>query len=240
MTAIPKEGFAFEGWYVDGENVSADSAYRFCVHADVALTARFTDAPPTPPTPPTPAEPEEPAGSNRTIITILIAAIGLVVLLMIVLILVSVKRKPSKAVEEIPVVRKQPADRKESEPDEISEERITEDRITDDKGKQCGLIQITNGSMNGFMVPIKNKETLFLGKDPKFAQIVFSSDYKNVSRLHCTVMYDAKTNRYFVTDTSTNGTFLMGKQRLEKGKRTPVSANTMLIPANESCTVLLG
>ena len=240
VTAIPKEGFAFEGWYVDGENVSADSAYRFCVHADVALTARFTDAPPTPPTPPTPAEPEEPAGSNRTIITILIAAIGLVVLLMIVLILVSVKRKPSKAVEEIPVVRKQPADRKESEPDEISEERITEDRITDDKGKQCGLIQITNGSMNGFMVPIKNKETLFLGKDPKFAQIVFSSDYKNVSRLHCTVMYDAKTNRYFVTDTSTNGTFLMGKQRLEKGKRTPVSANTMLILANESCTVLLG
>ena len=240
VTAIPKEGYAFEGWYVGEKNVSADSVYRFCVHEDVVLTARFTDAQSAPTAPAAQDEPGEPSGSNRTIITILIAAIGLVVLLLIVMILVSVKRKPANAVEEIPVARKQPTDRKEPEPDEISEERITEDRITDDKGKQCGLIQITNGSMNGFMVPIKDKETLFLGKDPKFAQIVFSSDYKSVSRLHCTVMYDAKTNRYFVTDTSTNGTFLMGKKRLEKGKRTPVSANTMLILANESCTVLLG
>lgn len=114
------------------------------------------------------------------------------------------------------------------------------DQITEDTECSTGFIQVTNGSMNGFSVPIKDGETLYLGKDPKFANLVFTSDYKNVSRMHCAITFDAKANRYFVTDSSSNGTYLISKKRFIKGKRTPVNMNTVLILANDECTVLLG
>lgn len=102
-----------------------------------------------------------------------------------------------------------------------------------------GVIQITNGSLNGFSVPIKDGETLYLGKDPKHSNLVFTSDYKSVSRMHCSVTFDAKANKYYVIDNSLNGTYLVNKERLIKGKRTPVSINTVLLLANDECTVLL-
>lgn len=114
------------------------------------------------------------------------------------------------------------------------------DRITEDTERSTGFIQVTNGSMSGFSVPIKDGETLYLGKDPKVSNLVFTSDYKNVSRMHCAVTFDAKANRYFVTDSSSNGTYLISKKRLIKGKRTPVNINTVLILANDECTVILG
>lgn len=112
--------------------------------------------------------------------------------------------------------------------------------ITEESESGTGFIQITNGSMNGFSVPIKDGETLYLGKDSKFANLVFTNDYQKVSRMHCTVTFDAKTKKYYVTDCSSNGTYLIGKKRLVKGKRTPVNKNTVLILATDECTVLLG
>lgn len=113
-------------------------------------------------------------------------------------------------------------------------------QITENTEKSAGFIQVTNGSMAGFSIPIKDKETVYLGKDAKFANLVFTNDYTNVSRMHCSVTFDAKANRYFVIDSSSNGTYLINKKRLEKGKRSPVSVNTVLILANDNCTVLLG
>ncbi len=101
------------------------------------------------------------------------------------------------------------------------------------------IIQVSGGSMNGFEVPIMDGETLYLGKDPKIANIVFTSDYKNVSRMHCTITFDLKTNKYYVTDCSSNGTYLAGGDRLTKGKRTAVGINTTLILANNDCVVIL-
>ena len=114
------------------------------------------------------------------------------------------------------------------------------DQITEDADRRTGFIQVTNGTMNGFSVPIKDGETLYLGKDPKFSNLVFTADYRNVSRLHCAVTFDAEAKRYYVTDSSSNGTYLIGRKRLIKGKRTPVNTNTVLILANDECTVLLG
>ncbi len=111
--------------------------------------------------------------------------------------------------------------------------------ITDDIARVSGTIQVTNGSMSGFTVPIKDGETLYLGKDPKMANLVFTNDYKNVSRIHCSVTFDAELGKYFVVDSSTNGTYFIGKKRLTKGKRTPVKINTVLLLANDECTILL-
>lgn len=106
-------------------------------------------------------------------------------------------------------------------------------------GKGIATIVILSGSMKGTSIPIKDKETLNLGKDSNVAHIVFADDYKMVSRLHCTISYDAKLNKYFVTDCSTNGTFKSDGEKLGKGRRVTIGPNSTLLLANEYCSILL-
>lgn len=103
-----------------------------------------------------------------------------------------------------------------------------------------GCIKVMTGSMRGYDIPIRDKETLYLGKDAKFANLVFTSDYRHVSRVHCSITYDALTNKYFVTDDSSNGTYAINHQRFVKGRRTMVVANSTIILGNEDCIILLG
>lgn len=57
-----------------------------------------------------------------------------------------------------------------------------------------GIISVVSGSLKGMKIPIKNGETIFLGKDPKFSNLVFGNDYVNVSRVHCSITYDSDIN----------------------------------------------
>ncbi len=41
VSALAKDGYVFDGWYADGQCVSKEETYRFCVMSDTALTARF-------------------------------------------------------------------------------------------------------------------------------------------------------------------------------------------------------
>lgn len=70
LTATPDDGTEFIGWFVDGEQVSEELEYRFCVTGDITVTAKFTlsktdtgdheTVRPVGPAPVTPAEPELP------------------------------------------------------------------------------------------------------------------------------------------------------------------------------------
>lgn len=70
LTATPDDGAEFIGWFVDGEQVSKELEYRFCVTGDITVTAKFTlsktdtgdheTVRPVGPAPVTPAEPELP------------------------------------------------------------------------------------------------------------------------------------------------------------------------------------
>lgn len=100
-------------------------------------------------------------------------------------------------------------------------------------------IRIISGTMQNTFVPIEDGETLYLGRNPKYANIVFTEDYRNVSGIHCAVTYKAKSQNYYVTDSSANGTFFANKQQLVKGKRTAVEAGATLILANEDCMIVL-
>ena len=111
---------------------------------------------------------------------------------------------------------------------------------TEEKPIDKGVIEVIAGSMRGFAVPINDGETLCLGKDPKRCQIVMAKDYEKVSRVHCTVTYNASTKSYYVVDCSSNGTYLAGKTRLEKGKRTLVTPKTVITLADKNCTIQLG
>lgn len=120
---------------------------------------------------------------------------------------------------------------------EIEKESRTQE--TEEKERSGATIQITNGSMNGFAVPIHDGETLHIGKDGQFANIVLSRDYGKVSRMHCSITYDAANNWYYVTDCSSNGVYYANKTRFVKGRRTLVRANTVLMLGDEECTIWL-
>lgn len=106
-------------------------------------------------------------------------------------------------------------------------------------GAKKGCIKIITGSMQGLRFPIREGETINIGKNPKLAHIVISEEYSKVSQLHCTVSFSASSQKYFVTDCSMNGTYMSNGTRLEKAKRTPVLQRTILFLGNESCSIEL-
>lgn len=108
-----------------------------------------------------------------------------------------------------------------------------------DADVQTAQIKILSGSMLGMDFPIRDGEILYLGKDPSHTNIVFSSDYKKISRLHCSVEYKADTQKFYVVDTSLNGTYFENHRRFQKGKRTPLASGTIIYLADEQGKIQL-
>lgn len=155
-------------------------------------------------------------------------ALGLIALIVV---LVNVKNKEKYDSTEIPIVQ--------------SERAVTEDRkVQDEKQekeaeKSDATIEILTGSMAGMKIPLSDGEILTLGKNPTVCQVVFTSDYTGVSRMHCTVSYSSSSKKFFVTDSSSNGTYLASKRRLAKGKRTSIISGEMIYLCDERCTIRL-
>lgn len=155
-------------------------------------------------------------------------ALGLIALIVV---LVNVKNKEKYDSTEIPIVQ--------------SERAVTEDRkVQDEKQekeaeKSDATIEILTGSMAGMKIPLSDGEILTLGKNPTVCQVVFTSDYTGVSRMHCTVSYSSSSKKFFVTDSSSNGTYLASKRRLAKGKRTSINSGEMIYLCDEKCTIRL-
>ena len=72
--------------------------------------------------------------------------------------------------------------------------------------------------------------------NPNKANIVFRNPH--VSNVHCSVSYNAQTNRYIVKDHSSNGTFIANK-RLQKEVQTECPAGTVLYLADSNTSVIL-
>ena len=135
---------------------------------------------------------------------------------------------------------------KSEQRDEDLEERYIEKKVKENEQQTeenelafAPSISILNGPLAGAEIPVKDKEIIYVGKDSKIANIVFSGDYPLISRLHCSVMYDSKYRKYFVTDSSTNGTYYLNGAKLEKGKRTAVEPGTVLVLANDKAKIML-
>ena len=72
--------------------------------------------------------------------------------------------------------------------------------------------------------PLSVNEELRIGRDAKHSNIVLSEANRSISGLHCGISFNALENAYFVTDYSSNGTFVAGNrlllqtpQRVERG-----------------------
>ena len=98
-------------------------------------------------------------------------------------------------------------------------------------------VKVLTGSMIGHTAKITEGETINIGKDPNFANLVLTPDYVNVSRKHCTITLENRT--YYVTDCSSNGTYFVNGRQLAKGTLTPVKPGTTLHLANDKYQIKL-
>ena len=60
-------------------------------------------------------------------------------------------------------------------------------------------------------------ETIFFGRDPQRCQLVFDASDTTISRVHCSVRYDAERKCFILENYSRNGTFLEGDRPLNDG-----------------------
>lgn len=164
---------------------------------------------------------------DNTFMIVIIVLCSVIMAGVIILIVVAVTRKNSNEYNDIPL----PTEDKTSPviPEENNESELKSD----------ATIEILSGSMKGAKVPIMNGEMLALGKNPALCQIVFDAEYSMVSRMHCTVTFDKNLNKFFVTDNSSNGTYFESGRKLEKGKRTPITNDTILYLCDENCAIRL-
>ncbi len=78
----------------------------------------------------------------------------------------------------------------------------------DDNDKVEHVVEIISGEFAGATIPVKSGEDITIGRDPKRANVVTSSENTSISGLHCRIRYDEQSGRYIVIDHSTNGTYL--------------------------------
>ena len=112
--------------------------------------------------------------------------------------------------------------------------------VTEPAPPESGTIKVLAGSMRGAEIPIRDGETLWIGKDAKSCNVVFDPSFTHISRMHCSVTYNAQSDRYIVVDESTNGTYLENGTRLPKHERRPLSPGTTLRLAKDGNCVRLG
>lgn len=103
--------------------------------------------------------------------------------------------------------------------------------------EKMGNVCVLKGEVRGkrdYVIPKNCK--IILGKNPNKANIVFRNPH--VSNIHCSISYNAQTNRYIVKDHSSNGTFIANK-RLQKEVQTECPAGTVLYLADSNTSVIL-
>lgn len=160
-----------------------------------------------------------------------VVPLGLIAVLAVVIIavisIIALKPKNTNDNIVVPIINKL----ENSEPKDISNKTKTEFSATG--------ICVISGNMAGAEFKIDNDKTVTVGKDAKLASVVFDGTYKMVSRMHCTISYSEKFNKYFVIDCSSNGTYFENGQRLIKNTRTPVLRGTVLKLADDGCKIKL-
>ena len=73
-------------------------------------------------------------------------------------------------------------------------------------------LQGVAGMYSGSSYPLEANRPVVLGRDHAYAQIVFSQGAQKISRRHCEIMFNSQTQKYCVTDFSSNGTYANGSR----------------------------
>ncbi|MCD8121806.1 MAG: FHA domain-containing protein [Clostridiales bacterium] len=91
-----------------------------------------------------------------------------------------------------------------------------------------GVIVGTVGMYKDATFDLADGSELVFGRSTQEANIVFDQSATDVSRKHCVVRFDGRSNQYVVTDYSSNGTYLESGSRLESGQPKQLSRGTVI------------
>lgn len=106
-------------------------------------------------------------------------------------------------------------------------------------GAKSSLIGI-KGKYNGTRFEIGDGESVTFGREIQKCNIVFDEKDGTVSRVHCTVKYVAAENAFYVTDLSSNGTFISGNMKIGKNNTKKAEAGTVISFGNGENAFRLG
>lgn len=135
------------------------------------------------------------------IVVIVVCSVALFTLIIILIVLL-VKNSRNKQFD-----RSETYEEAESEHKKDYKERI--------KNVHEGRIVLNSGIYKGNVVSVAPGEEIYIGKDSSRVSIVVPNEYKAVSRVHCLLKYDMEKEAFFITDYSSNGTYV-NKKRMPK------------------------
>lgn len=95
-----------------------------------------------------------------------------------------------------------------------------------EKQKDYGAIVCTQGAYLGSIIHICPEQKILIGRDPDMVDIQVNLPL--TSRLHCEIVYHTDRQEYDVTDYSSSGTYINGRQRLLQNITYTVKKGTAL------------
>lgn len=100
-----------------------------------------------------------------------------------------------------------------------------------------GMLIGTGGSISNMVFRLYDGEKTILGRDSSKVQIILHE--KHVSREHCIIRYDCNKQVYFIQDLSTNGSYIMGGERIPKKEWTEIKKGTTITLVDDKLSFLL-
>lgn len=97
---------------------------------------------------------------------------------------------------------------------------------------------IVSGDNKGSTVRLPVNRAVIVGRTRNYAQIIFEQD-EFISKKHCEIYYDSIEDALYVTDYSTNGTWVNG-YRLNRNQVYSVEKGSVIVLANQKCSFKVG
>ncbi|NLA27453.1 MAG: FHA domain-containing protein [Firmicutes bacterium] len=174
-----------------------------------------TDEPGAPVSPPVAPPEKEKPGLNL----LLLGGIGAIVVILIIVLIIVMSSRGRKAA---PVVSPPPQARPMAPPAGAAPVTMAKPApvpaVTQAKRREPRpVLKGIAGHFAGQTIELI-EGMLVIGRDPRLAQLVYPLSNEEISRKHCTVRFDDKTQKFVVEDSSSNGTFLSSNQKLDPGK----------------------
>jgi len=133
-----------------------------------------------------------------------ILAASLIIVIIIALLLISNKKKKAAAVSAAQSVTTPLRDKGPA---------VTQARRHQPRPVLKGIAGTFAGQILDFV-----ENQIVIGRDPRLSQLIYPPNKEEISRKHCTVRFDTLTQKFVLIDSSSNGTYLSSKQKLEPGE----------------------
>ena len=100
--------------------------------------------------------------------------------------------------------------------------------------KSGGYLVGLRGTYAGAVIALGG-ETVFFGRDPARCQLVFDARENTISRVHCSIRFDAERKCFTLENYSRNGTFLEGGRRLNDGDAADLHSGDIFYLVDRDC-----